>query len=294
MMKELGDLLITLIYKFVSLVILVLPDRIRYKLGIFLGKLLLKTVKSYSEAAYDNMRRVLNEELTTAEIEQLVEENFTHMGLVIVEFIMVRKLNKHNFRNYINLTIEGEKHLKEAYAKGKGVIIYAAHLGNWEWLGAFIHFLGYPLVALAKRQHNKSFDRSINKIRRDKGIKILYTRKMAQRDAYMALKKNECLYVLGDQYPLSNGWPIRFFGEPTYAFSGVVRFAQKTGAMIVPSFLVREGWRKHRLVFLKPYQVAKETNLKQQQKILQELTDQVETMIRQYPAQWLWIHKRWR
>ena len=293
-MKKLGDLLITLIYEFVSLIILILPDRARYKAGVFLGKLLLKLVKGYSKMAYQNMRLVLKDELTPEEIDRLVEQNFTHMGLVIVEFIMLRKLNRHNFRNYIDLTIEGEKYLKKAYAEGKGVIIYAAHLGNWEWLGAILSFLGYPVTAIAQQQHNQSFDRSINKIRRDTGVRIIFTWNISHRDAYLALKNNECLYLLGEQYPFSNGWPVRFFGQPTDAFSGVVRFAKKTGASIVPTFLVREGWRRHRLIFLEPHQVAKEADQKEQQKILQELTDEVETMIRDYPEQWLWIHERWR
>ncbi len=293
-MKELGNLLITLFYKLVSLIIIILPDQIRFKVGVLLGKLLRKTVKSYNGIADNNMRLVLKDELSPAEIERLLEENFTHMGLVIVEFIMVRKLNKNNFRNYIDLTIEGEDFLKDAYSRGQGVIIYTAHLGNWEWLGAILAFLGYPLTAIAQRQHNKSFDHSINKTRRDKGVKMIFTREMSQRDCYLALQNNECLFLLGEQYPLSNGWPVRFFGQDTYAFSGVVRFAQKTGASIVPTFLIREGWRKHRLVCLQPYRVDKDTDRTEQKRILQELTAKVEMMIRNHPAQWLWIHERWR
>ena len=125
-------------------------------------------------------------------------------------------------------------------------------------------------------------------------MRILYTRKMSQRDAYFALKNNECLYLLGDQYPLSNGWPVTFFDQPTYAFSGVVRFAERTGASIVPTFLVREGWRKHRLVFFRTLPGGEGHGPGRKEKILQELTDQVEMMIRKYPEQWLWIHKRWR
>ena len=293
-MKELGNLLITLIYEIVSLIILVLPDQARFKVGVLLGKLLRKTVKSYYETACNNMQLVLKDELSPKEIEGLHKENFTHMGLVISEFIMLRKLNRNNFRNYIDLTIEGEDYLKEAHNRGKGVIIYTAHFGNWEWLGAILSFLGYPLTAIAKKQHNKPFDHSVNKIRRDKGVKIIFTRGMAQREAYASLKNKECLYLLGEQYPLSNGWPVRFFDQDTYAFSGVVRFAKNTGALIVPTFLIREGWRKHRLVFLKPYQIGKNIGQIEQRKVLQELTDIVEMMIRKYPAQWLWIHERWR
>ena len=293
-MKELGNLLITLFCRVVAFTIIILPDRLRPKVGEWLGKVLLKTVKSYSTVTRENMELVLKDELTPEEIERLIEANFTHMGLVIVEFMLGRKINQQNFRKYANLTVEGEEFLQKAHRRGKGIILYTAHLGNWEWLGGMVAFLGYPLTAIVKRQHNKSFDRWINKLRRSKGVRILYTRKMSQRDAYLALKNNECLFLLGDQYPVSNGWPVTFFNQSTYAFSGVVRFAERTGASIVPAFLVREGWRKHRLVFFESYQVERGMDQAEKEKILQELTDLVEMMIRKYPEQWLWIHKRWR
>ena len=293
-MKELGNLLITFTCKMIAFIIMILPDRWRPNVGAGLGKLLLKTVKSYSETARAGMELVLKDEYTPEEIERLIEANFRHMGLVIVEFMLSRKINQKNFRQFVGLTVEGEEFIQKAYSRGKGIILYAAHLGNWEWLGGMVAFLGYPLTAIVQRQHNKSFDRWINNLRRSKGVRILYTRKMSQRDAYLALKNNECLFLLGDQYPVSNGWPVTFFNQPTYAFSGAIRFAERTGASIVPAFLVREGWRKHRLVFFKPYQVEKGLEQAEREKILQELTDQVEMMIRKYPEQWLWIHKRWR
>lgn len=293
--KELGNLLITLFYKLVSLIVLMVPDRARYKIGVFLGKLLLRYVKSYTDVAYKNMHLVFKNKFTSEEIDRLVAEHFTHLGLVAVEFILLQKLNRNNFRNYIDLRIEGEEHLKAAHARGKGVIIYSAHLGNWEWLGAILSFLGYPVTAIAQPLHNKSFNRTVNKTRQATGIKLISTRRRsAQRDAYLALKNNKCLFILGDQYPVSNGWPVTFFGQATYAFSGVIRFAKKTGAAILPSFLVRDGWRKHRLIFLKPYVVEKDLNQSQQEELLQTLTDHVEEMIRKHLPQWLWIHERWR
>lgn len=294
-MKELGNLLITLFCKVVTVLVLIIPDRLRPKVAKWLGKLLLKTVKSYSETARENMELVLKDEYTPAEIEELIKANFDHMGQVIVEFMLGWKITQENFRKYVGLTVEGEEFLKEAHSRGKGVIIYTAHLGNWEWLGGMVAFLGYPLTAIVQRQHNKSFDRWINKLRRSRGVRVLYTRnKMSQRDAYAALQNSECLYLLGDQYPLRHGWPVIFFGQPTYAFSGVIRLAQKTGASIVPTFFVREGWRKHRLIFYQPYQIGEDMDQAEQLRILQELTNRIETMIRKYPEQWLWIHKRWR
>ncbi|NLW58962.1 MAG: hypothetical protein GX073_01260 [Firmicutes bacterium] len=294
MWKELGNLLITLFCMVVNFIVLIMPDRLRPKLGERLGKLLLKTVSSYTETAREGMELVFKDELTPEEIERLIEANFVHMGLVIVEFMLAWRINRKNFRQYANLTVEGEEYLRAAHRRGKGIILYTAHLGNWEWLGGMVSFLGYPLTAIVQRQHNRSFDWWINKLRRSKGVRILYTRKMSQRDAYLALKNNECLFLLGDQYPLSNGWPVTFFNQPTYAFAGVVRFAEKTGASIVPAFLVREGWRKHRLIFGEPYQVEKGLPQAEKEQLLQELTTLLEKMIRKYPEQWLWIHKRWR
>ena len=155
MVKELGNLLITLFCMVVKSFVFILPDRLRPKFGKWLGKLLLKTVKSYSETARESMELVLKDELTPEEIERLIEENFTHMGQVIVEFMLSWKLNHKNFREYANLTVEGEEFLEKAHRRGKGSILYTAQLGKWDWLGCCC-FLGYPLTAIVQRQHNRA------------------------------------------------------------------------------------------------------------------------------------------
>jgi KDO2-lipid IV(A) lauroyltransferase len=291
---KLGDLVVMGIYNLVTLLVLVSPDKARYKIGVLLGKFARKAVKSLNKLVISNLQLVLGDELSSDELRKIAEENFTNMGLVIIEFILLKRMTKDNFREIIDFSIEGEEYLREAYDRGKGVIIYTAHFDNWEWLGAILAFLGYPVTAIAQEQHNKSFDRSINKTRRKTGVKMIFTRKMSQRAAYTALKNQECLYIIGEQYPVSNGWPVQFFGLSTLAFSGVVRFAQSTGASIVPAFLVREGWRKHRLVIHPSYLVEKKASLTEQEKLLQELIGIVEKTIREHPDQWLWAHERWR
>lgn len=292
--KKLSDFLVMAIYTFVSFLVMIVPDKARYRIGILLGKFARKAVKSLYKLVVNNLQLVLGEELSPEEINKVAEENFTNMGLIIIEFILLKKMNENNFRKIINFSIEGEEYLKEAYDRGKGVIIFTAHFGNWEWLGAILSYLGYPMTAIAKQQHNKGFDQSINKTRRKTGVKMIFTRKMSQRAAYTALKNKECLYIIGEQYPVSNGWPVQFFGRSTLAFSGVVRFAEKSGAAIVPAFLVREGWRKYRLVIHQSYLVEKGADLTVQEKVLQELMGMVEKVIRENLDQWLWAHERWR
>src|SRR5690554_392207 len=234
---KLGDLLVMGIYNFVSLLVLIASDKTRYKIGVLLGKFARVAVNSLYKLVVSNLQLVLGDKLSPDEIKKIAEDNFTNMGLIIIEFILLRGMNKENFRETIDFSIEGEEYLREAYDRGKGVIIYTAQFDNWEWLGAILSYLGYPVTAIAKKQHNKKFDRSINNIRRKTGVKMIFTRKMSQRAAYTSLKNKECLYIIGEQYPVSNGWPVQFFGLSTLAFSGVVRLAQSTGASIVPVFL---------------------------------------------------------
>ncbi|MDI3547368.1 MAG: Kdo2-lipid lauroyltransferase/acyltransferase [Halanaerobiales bacterium] len=284
-------LILYLLFEAISILIRVLPDRVRYYLGLGLGKLVFHLVKSRREVAAENIKKALGDELTADRIYQLTKKVYHHLGLMLVEFILLPKINRDNFRRYIR--VENEEILKQALERGKGVIIYGAHFGNWEWMGAVISLLGYPFNAIVRKQNNPYFDARINQIRRGKGVRII-PKGMSVRKAYRCLKRGEGLLVLGDQDARSHGWEVTFFGQKTSTFPGAVQLARRTGAVIVPTFLIREAWGRHRLVFHQPYIISRDASEREQRELLQKLTAEIEAVIRSHPEQWLWLHRRWK
>ena len=285
------NVLLFLLFQKYKLLVNLMPDRVRYYLGKGFGSFAYLVTKSRRIVAEDNLKMALGSNLSQEQIENTIKTVYQNMGLMLVEFILLSKLTGKNISDYIE--VEGEDYLKDAFDRGKGVIIYGAHFGNWEWLAAAISLLGYPISAIAQEQNNSYFDRAVNKVREDKGIKIL-AKGMAVRKAYSRLKKGECLFILGDQDARKFGWKINFFDRPASTYPGAVQLAQRTGAAVVPAFLIREGWASHRLVFHSPQYAEKDLTEDEQKELLQELTDLTESVIRKHPAQWLWLHKRWK
>lgn len=290
-MEKIKNFILYGIFLIILWLVNVLPGKIPLYLGRGVGYLIYKMIKSRREITERNLQKAFADEMTNREIKELTLEIYRNMGITLVEFMLLGKINQDNFRDFID--IKGLDFLRKAYSRGKGVIIYSAHFGNWEWLGAFISLLGFPVGALAARQHNSLFDERVNQMREEKGINIIPLG-ASIRNGYKWLKEGKCLLILGDQDARNHGWKINFFSRPASTYSGAVQLAQRTGAAIVPAFMVRKRWMKHRLSFKKPYTIEREANRKELKNKLQELTAITESVIREYPGQWFWLHKRWK
>jgi KDO2-lipid IV(A) lauroyltransferase len=217
-----------------------------------------------------------------------------------MEDLRYKYKNKYIDREYLfeylhDLVFEevGEDYLKEACERGKGVIIYGAHFGNWEWMAAVLALLGYPLNAIALEQSNGFFNEKINEIREEKGINII-TKGISVRKTFSYLKNGECVYILGDQDAGKKGWEIDFFGQSASTYPGAVRLAQRTGASIVPVFLIRNKAGRFRLKIKQQHTIPHDINRDQQKEHLQELVNITEEVIKDYPSQWFWLHRRWK
>lgn len=285
------NLLLYLLFQFFSTLVLILPDKIRYYLGKSFGKFAYFVTPDRREIAFNNLKKAFKDKYDDEELKDMTKEIYYNTGLILVEFILLKKLNKNNLKDFIE--IKGEENLKKAYEKDNGVIIYGAHFGNWELMGAAISLLGYPLNAIAQVQENSFFNKKINEIRKEKGAKII-PRGVSIRKVYKALKKGECVFILGDQDARSRGWKMNFFGRPSSTYPGAVQLSGRTGAIIVPTFLVRKGWRNYELTFYPARDVAEDAKQEKQKKILQDLVDLTEDIIRDYPTQWFWLHRRWK
>lgn len=193
----------------------------------------------------------------------------------------------------VMVDFDGLKYLDQALKKEKGVILYTAHLGNWELLGAVLALKGYKVYSIAQEQNNSLFDEKINTIRSNAGVGII-PKGLSIRKAFKVLKNNEILAILGDQHARRDGWKIDFFGRPALTFPGAVKFAQRTGAPIVPIFFNRKGWLKHELKCYSPRKIDKDASKAELREELQSLVKLTEEEIKKVPADWMWLHKRWK
>ncbi|MFW6294570.1 MAG: lysophospholipid acyltransferase family protein [Halanaerobium sp.] len=283
------DKLSILLYNLFKFITKLLPRNNADIVGIIISKLAYYLSPERRKKARANIQKALG--VSKEEAEKLTREVYKNLGLNFAEFLLEEELNEDDIDQMVEfIDID---YLDQALKKGNGVILYTAHFGNWELLGAVLALKGYKINSIAREQNNLLFDKKINKIRRDIGIGII-PRGLAVRQAFKALKNNEIVAILGDQDARSKGWKLNFFDRPASTFPGAVQFAERTGAEIVPAFFSRKGWLKHQLKCYSPRKIEAGKTEQELKEELQSLVNLSEAEIKKSPADWMWLHKRWK
>src|SRR5262245_51461558 len=213
---------------------------------------------------------------------------FRSIARMLAIFARFPRLSRDNIHQWIRY--EGYEHFERARARGKGVLFATAHLGNWE-LSAFAHSLmSVPMHVVVRPLDNPRIDALVERRRALSGNHLVRKKDFA-RSILQALRNNEAVGVLIDQNAgLDNGVFIDFFGVPACAVDGFAKLAAHSGAAVIPGFAIwSEEERKYILRFYPPLPLTGDAALD-----TQILHAQLECVIRKYPDQWLWIHRRWK
>lgn len=233
-------------------------------------------------------------ELTPQEREKILVGVFDNLGRLLGECSQFLKITRENISELVSY--EGFENYAQAAAKGKGVLMLTGHVGAWE-LCAFAHGVyGHPLSFLARPLDNPLLEKMINRYRAlsqntpiDKNHSV--------REVLKTLKQGKDVGLLIDANTLANeGVFCDFFGIPACSTTGLAVFALRSDAPVVPGFLLwDEGLKKHILKFAPEIPLIKTGDFKEEVAInTARFTKAIEDCVRQYPEQWLWIHRRWR
>ncbi len=224
---------------------------------------------------------------SAAERTRIADGVFHSIARVIAAVARFPRIHRDNIGDWIRY--EGYENFERALARGRGVLFATAHLGAWE-LSAFAHaILSAPMHVVVRPLDNPLIDRLIARRRTLSGNHIIEKKDYA-RGILKALAANEAVGVLIDQNSsLDQGVFVDFFGVPACAGLGFARLAAHSGAAVIPGFaLWSETERRYILRF---YPEIEMTGCAEED--TRRLHHQLETVIREYPDQWLWIHRRW-
>jgi KDO2-lipid IV(A) lauroyltransferase len=247
------------------------------------------------DLALPRLRRVALANLAMAlpdadprERERIASGVFHSIARLLVTLARFPQMNRENIGQWIRY--EGFGHFEEARRRGKGVLFATAHLGNWE-LSAFAHALmTSPMNVVVRPLDNPLVDRMVERHRTLSGNRLIEKKDFA-RSILKALAANEAVGILIDQNAsLDSGVFVDFFGIPACAGTGFVKLAAHTSAAVIPGFaLWSEAEQKYILRFFPPVAITGDL-----QTDTARLHSVLESVIRQYPDQWLWIHRRWK
>ncbi len=220
--------------------------------------------------------------------EKLIDGVFHNVARLLVAIARFPELDKSELASWIEY--EGLEYYLNAKRGGRGVLVATAHLGNWE-LSAFAHaWLTEPMNVMVRPLDNPLIDTLVESRRTLSGNRLIYKRDGA-RAVLRALRSNEAVGILIDQNTAaSEGIFVDFFGAKACANSGFVKLAHHSQAPVIPGFAVWDEIRKkYTLHFYPPVEMTGDEAID-----TQCIQTAMENIIRQYPDQWMWIHRRWK
>jgi KDO2-lipid IV(A) lauroyltransferase len=272
-----------------------LPRPLALRLGAWLGELFYLFDVRDRRIALFNLG-IAFPDRGLAERRRILRSSCRNLGRVGAEFCHLAELTADTFTQFVTFADRAAWDRAVAAAGEKGAIIATAHFGNWELL-AYVHgLLGHPVTLVHRPMHNPLFDEAITGIRAAAGTRSI-KKKAAAKEALRALKQHQILVIPSDQnQTLSFGVFVHFFGKPACTTPGAARLAMLTGAPVFPVFLVRDGESgQHRIEILPEIEMVSSGDRDADIRVnTQRCSDAVETMIRRYPEQWIWFHKRWK
>jgi KDO2-lipid IV(A) lauroyltransferase len=219
---------------------------------------------------------------------QIADGVFLSIARLLAAFARLPRLTPQNISALIRY--DGLENFQNALAKGRGVLVATAHLGNWE-LSAFSHaWMTAPMHIVVRPLDNPRIDALVERYRALSGNHSI-EKKDAARGILKALKARDAVGILIDQNTtLDQGVFIDFFGRKACAGTAFAKLAHHSGAAVVPGFAL---WSKEEQRYILRFypEIPMTGDVQQDTELVHA---QLESVIRQYPDQWLWIHRRWK
>ena len=280
---------------FSILIFRVLPPKALIFMAKIIGTTAFHFLKKYRERVIGNLSVAFGAEKDLNEIKKLARNVFFHFTLTPLETIYLIAVPFGRF--ILNIKIRGKEYLDAALAQGNGVIALGAHLGSFTLLGTRLAAEGYPFNVIINEGNFPKFMKSLITYQRRVGQKFFPPKPetASVKKSLNCLHRNEILYLIADEQQRRGGLPVPFFGQIAYTPPGPAIFSFKTGAIILPMFVLREDETKRTLVIGNPIEIERTGDEKKDiERLTAKFTKIIEETIRQYPHQWAWLNRRWK
>ena len=225
---------------------------------------------------------------------EAIKASYRNLGANALALARLPRLNRQNISEWIHY--DGLEHYEAALAKGNGVIFLTAHLGVWELSAAAHAIYGHPMWSMVRPLDNPYLDRLVEDRRHLFGNRTIRKQDSA-REVLTVLRSNGAVGILADQNAAGpDGVFVDVFGKAASATSGVAQLAARTGAAVVPGFAVwSDVESKYLLRFWPPLELIDSGDRdKDVTENTQTCQAAIENAVREYPEQWLWVHRRWK
>jgi KDO2-lipid IV(A) lauroyltransferase len=285
-----------LVWPFIKLIGL-LPRPLARAIGITLGLAVYTLHRRLRRVGLRNLALAFPD-MPERERRRILRGEFISLGRQLAEVCLFPRYTRENVSRIV--IYDGFENFERAYARGKGVLFLTGHLGAWE-LSAFAHSLnGHPLSIVMRSLDNPHIDALLESYRTMHGNRTVDKDDFV-RGLLSAMRAGETVGILMDtNMTPPQGVFVDFFGIPACTASGLARIALRTDAAVVPGFTVWDSnLRKYILRFEPAVELIRTGDNKNDNEAdvvanTAKFTKVLEDVIRRYPDQWLWVHRRWK
>lgn len=287
-----------------------LPHTIALRIARLVGMVAYYLMPIRKKTVLQNLRRAFGKEKSEKELRRIARQCYQNFSMTVTEFIRMPVMDSEYLASLIE-QIEGEEYFNQVGREKGGYLVVSGHLGNWEMVGSYFASIGVPVSVVARPMHNPLWDRAINAIREKKGMRVISTR-ASPKLLISHIREGRAVAFLVDQDARGAGIWVDFFGHPASTFTGPAVFLQRFRMPILPMYTVRTGLARHKVIFKPPIypelyfkqvkgcgeeqenRQEREAHSDVTRQIVQQYTSLLESVIREYPEQYFWFHRRWK
>jgi lauroyl/myristoyl acyltransferase len=274
------------------------PEPVGRAVAAVVGEILSRRRGETQRIATAHLRRVLAQTPNTTDCD--------------IDPVALRRLMRRSYRAYARYWVEGARlpalsrefvcarmlvdgydNLAQAMAKGEGVVMALPHVGSWEWGGAWLDAVGFPMTSVAERLEPPELFEWFIEQRRAMGLTIL----PLDADSSLvlrALRAGKLVGLLCDRDLVGNGVEVEFFGERTTLPAGPATLALRTGATLVTTAVYSGPGLYHTAVISPPLDTTRRGSLRQDvERLTQEIAFHFEGYVRRAPEQWHLFQPNW-
>jgi len=270
-----------------------LPEADALILGRNLGRFAHAMVPRRRAIALAGLRQALKDTHDDAALRALCRANFTHYGTVLAEVLRLPRLTDQQLLDRCTLT--GREHFEAAKSRGRGLIIITAHLGNWEYLVAAQQAWGLDITVITRHAHDSGVDRLWQGMREARGVRCLDNYRTL-KNVIRHLRTGGTVGMTIDQNEGgTTGARVPFFGREAGTVKAPALLAARLGCPVILFLSWRDEDGRHHAALSEEIPLADGANLAETvQRTTRRYNELLEAAIREHPAQWSWVHRRWK
>lgn len=237
--------------------------------------------------------RIAFPNLPEDERRRIGRESYVHFALNLLDVARSTKWTRDELRGHVEVV--GLEIADAVLGEGKGAVCLTLHLGNFELLVRAVPAYGIPVTVIGRALGNRLLRDELQKLRESTGAEMLLHRNVLPK-LLRAVKQGRVVAALNDQYARrSRGVFVPFLGARASTSLGPALLALRSGAPIVPAYMMRIGPDHHRMVIRPPLETPDTGDRRKDAELLTARCNAaLEEIIRAHPEQWMWSHRRFR